>query len=168
MILLIISHGIVQFTFFSILQITHQAGFSEIIKEHDSFKQEQVFKFAREDFDRNFVGIEWKNENEFRKDEAMFDVLKVEEKNDSIYIYCIHDEKESDLYSVLDKFLYQADENSENDETSTLNLFLSQFFSIAPCSDLSLQPPVDNNYYYSFADQLLEGEILLNTPPPQV
>jgi hypothetical protein len=98
----------------------------------------------------------------------MFDILKVKEKNDSVYIYCIHDEKESDLYGVLDKFLYQADENSENDETSTLNIFLSQFFSIAPFSDLSLQPPADNNYYYSFDGQLLEGEILLNTPPPQV
>ena len=98
----------------------------------------------------------------------MFDLVKKEMSNDSIYIYCIHDEYDSKLYSIFNKFIGSIyDDNSDcSDELTAFNIFLSPYYSF-PCSNDNFYSSLDNNYPEKFSSNLLEGVDLVITPPPQ-
>lgn len=169
MIILIISHGIIQFTVFKFFQIKHKAEAVEIISEGVQVSEQIIFKFEKNNFDNRHIKIEWKDDNEFRYENEMFDLIKKEIRNDSVYLYCTYDEDDSKLYSILDKFLGLIfEENPDDpDELKIINVYFNQYYSGSLFTNDNYYPQLDNSYYDNYSPNLLDGEKLVNTPPPQ-
>ena len=109
--------------------------------------------------------MKWINEYEFRFNGQMYDIIDKEEKGDSIYLYCIDDSIESELYSILDKFI--ENDTEDTDEQYGINNFLSHFYLLSEFN-ISFQNHQTNNLYNEILiGNVLEGEYLINTPPPR-
>lgn len=165
MILLVISHGILQFGMFELFQSKHRAEAVHLINKGIPDQHQVIFSFGLSDYENYLAGIEWKNENEFRYKDKMFDIIKTEVNEDSVYLYCYYDSIDTDLFSVLDKLLEGDSENP--DEQKGINNYLSHYYS-CPVLDNFNYPLQSENYYPERGIiDLLEGEYLLHTPPPR-
>ncbi len=169
MVCLVISHGIIQFTIFKFFQVKHRAETSGIISEGVPESEQIIFKFSKSDFNDRGINIEWKDDDEFKYENEMFDVIKKEIRNDTVYLYCMRDESESELYSILDKFLGLIFEENPDDpyELEINNIYFNEDFSGSLFAENNHNPQF-NNYPDNFSRTLLDGESIVITPPPQV
>ncbi len=165
MISMLISHGIIQFCVFELFQVHSRADIaSKIIRGIPSHKQ-VILGFDRQELIGSVTGFRWIDENEFRYQGRMYDIISKEERGDSVYLYCIEDSAESDLYAVLDKII--ENDSEDPDEQKALNNFFSQFYSSQEIYISFLNPQPDSFYQENCVDDLLEGVYLLTTPPPR-
>ena len=104
--------------------------------------------------------------DEIEVNEKMYDIARVEMKNDKVSIYCLHDSSEDNLLSFLDQVLKNAAQDSQQTSSS---LFQFNFLSFV----LPLDYKVENLSVYIFHPftSYLIGEIsfisTLDTPPPR-
>lgn len=165
MIFLLISHGIIQFGLFEVFQAKTKADVAEMIYKGISSFNQVILGFHKNELVKSGIGIHWIDDHEFRYNGRMFDIINKEAKGDSVYLYCIEDSIESDLYSILYKFI--EDDKEDPNEEDGLNNFCSHFYSLSEINILYLYPRTDNFHNEECIRNLLEGEYLLNTPPPR-
>jgi hypothetical protein len=165
MLLLVISHGILQFGMFELFQSKHRAEVYNLISKGVPDEDRVIFSFSISEYGNYITSIEWKDENEFRYKDKMFDIIKTEVKGDSVYLYCLYDSNDTDLFAVLDKLIEEDSENS--DEQIGLDNYLSQNYSCSSLHFYNYPLLSDNNYSEKYIYNLLDGEYLLNTPPPR-
>ncbi len=165
MILLLISHGVIQFGIFELFQAKHKIEISRLINKGIPIHQQVVFRFDKNEYAVYCAGIKWTDTDEFRHNDKMFDIIKIEVSEDSVYLFCLYDSNETELFTILDKII---EEDSQNpDEENGLNNYLSQYYwCSSPDYDSSI-PQADNNYFIGFLNDLLDGECLVLTPPPR-
>lgn len=128
-----------------------------------------LFRFSKDDFVRGLTHVEWIEENEFRSDGNMYDVVKKEVKPDGVYLYCLYDEKESGLFANLDKILKRLiGENSERAKGlyNFANL-LSEFYSKPDETEYNSFLSEKEIYFVNRQSKLLSGEHIPLTPPPR-
>jgi hypothetical protein len=113
--------------------------------------------------------LEWIEENEFRIDGEMYDVVKREVKKDSIYLYCLHDKTESILYSGIVKIFNRLfGDGPGNDGNSTIiNNLLSELYFNTATEFSKFYLEESNRYLPVKTFSLLDGEHFINTPPPR-
>ena len=165
MILLIISHGIVQFGLFEVIQMNHKTVIKKQLNNDIPQDQKVIFKFGKSEYQVASSGIDWKDKDEFRFDGRMYDIISTEETEDSVYIHCILDSNESDLYSILDKLIEDDSENSDHE--NGLNNYFSHFYSYTENQNSFKSFYSDNQYFVFTSAGLLYSEIPVATPPPQ-
>lgn len=126
------------------------------------------FRFDKNEMEKSVNYIEWIEDDEFRINGEMYDVVKKKVSGDTVYLYCLHDEKESVLLSTIEKLLNQL----INDPPKTLNNFnnfinlLSQLYSNPPIQDYIL--PIGDKYFFpSITYNILDGVYFHITPPPR-
>lgn len=166
MLLLIISHGIIQYGMFELIQNNHRTEVENRINKGISRHQQIVFSFDITDYEIQFSHIEWKADDEFRLNGKMYDIIKTETRNDSVYLYCLFDSEESILYSILNKLIEDDSENSDNE--NVMNNYFSHFYSAPVFQDSIKNFHSDNNYFEYMTSSPLEGELMVTTPPPRV
>lgn len=166
MVLLIISHGIIQFGIFGFVQTKHRTAMENQIRNGISDSRQIVFKFSKTDYCDNFSQIDWKYENEFRLNDQMYDITGIQESEDSVYLYCVLDSEESDLYSLLDKLITEDSENTEDE--NGLNSFFSHFYSFTANQNQLENYYSDNQYSDYISGCLPVRELPVITPPPRV
>ena len=165
MILMLISHGVIQFGIFELFQAKNKTEISSLINNGVPVHQQVVFSFEINEYAGYCTGKEWKEADEFRYNDKLFDVIKTEISGDSIYLVCVYDSNETELFCILDKII---DEDSENpDEENGLNNYLSHYYFSAASHDNSQLPQDNNNYLISLQNDPLDGEYLVLTPPPR-
>lgn len=165
MILLIISHGIIQFGLFEVIQMNHKTVINKQLNEGVPRSQQVTFKFEKNEYHEKLSKIDWKDKDEFRLDGSMYDIISTEETADSVYIYCILDSNESDLYTILDKLIEDDSENSDHE--NGLNNYFSHFYSYTENQN-SIKSFYSDNLYFEFTSAgLIYSEIPVATPPPQ-
>jgi hypothetical protein len=165
MILLLISHGIIQFGMFELVQTNLRSESTERINRGIPQHQQVIFRFGVEDYRDKSSQINWKDKDEFRLDGKMYDIIKKETSGDSVYLYCIIDREESDLYSILDKLIEDDSENS--DKENRINNYFSHFYSYSPQNNFHKIYQSENRYFGRIVISLLEGDLSLGTPPPR-
>jgi len=169
MLLLIVFHGVFQLFIFKIFQAKYREEVLEIIKDGVLEDKLTFFAFSKDDLKNGTTLAQWMEEDEFRFNDEMYDVVKEEIHGDSVYFYCIHDENESRLYAVLDKYFQQLLEEDPDKvrDLNTLNSSLSRFYS-KPIDIENNSALVSNtDYSAELIPDLLDGEHFLVIPPPR-
>jgi hypothetical protein len=161
LLLLVISHGVIQFGMFELFRADYRAEAARLIGAGVPGHNRIVFSFNKEEFSR----VEWKDDEEFRFEGKLFDVIQKEVKGDSVLLYCLYDEDDTILYSVLDSLI--EDDKDVPEETDGFGISLSQFYF---CEDFNLNidsPGCDDKIFISCEMNPLAGELQITTPPPR-
>ncbi len=169
MLILIVSHGTIQLFILKVFQAQHRKEITQSIDKGNIKEELILFKFNKDEFEKGINYIEWAEEGEFIIDGEMYDVVKSEVKADSIYLYCLHDNEESILYStvmeIFNKLIGDEAANSGN-LTSINNLFSEFYFSKA--HELNKLYLEESSCYLPVKSfDLLDGETFTDTPPPR-
>ncbi len=165
MLLLVVSHGIIQFGMFEFFRADYRAEAAKLIGEGVLEKRQIVFCFNMKEYKNLDTKIEWKDDREFRFEEKLYDIIRTEIRGDSVYVYCFYDEDDTMLYSVLDNLIEK--DNDEPEETNGYGSFLNLYYYCADFDNSLKSPGADDNIYISPAVHLLDGEYLQVTPPPR-
>ena len=169
LLILIISHGVIQFAFFKIFQAKYRAEIVEIMLSDLSETDLISFKFKKSDLNSGSVEIQWIEVDELRYKNIMYDVVKKENRGEFIFLYCIQDENESKLYSYFDKYFKKLiDEDSEKEEDlesicNSFNLFYSKPLDI----NYNSSGFTEEDYFSNLFFNVLDGIHPLITPPPR-
>lgn len=123
--------------------------------------QLEVFKFSEKAF--HAAQIE---ERELQMDGKMYDIARIEKKNNTVHVYCLRDHAEENLLGFLDTMLKRLDDDSSQLPTAVFGFTLLQFipseFNFQPSarSCISILNTLYTNIYH-FTD------IEFETPPPR-
>jgi hypothetical protein len=115
------------------------------------------------------IRIQWIEDDEFRYQNKMYDVVSKETYADYVKFYCIEDEKESLLYSYFDKYfqkLINEDPGKEEDLEGFSNS-LSQFYSKPVVFECYPREYLKDKYSSVYFYNLLDGVQFSFTPPPR-
>lgn len=164
-VLLIVSHGILQFGVFELFQKNLRSEIVNQIKRGVPQRQQVILHFGIEDYRNTSSKIDWKDDNEFRLDGKMYDIVKTEFTEDSVFVYCIIDTEETDLYSILDKLIEDDSENS--DKENRFNNYFSHYYFYSNQNSFTDIFQSENLCFDRIVSSLLEGNLLLTTPPPR-
>ena len=169
MLFLLVSHGVVQFVIFKIFQAKYRSDIVEMMINDITETDLVLLKFEITHFNASLHNIHWIKDDEFRFENKMYDIIKKEIKSDFVNLYCIYDENETELYSILTKYSQKliANDPDKGDELNGLNMSLSQYYSKPTEIDYQQYISVDEKYLAPFYPDPLEGEYFSSTPPPQ-
>lgn len=169
MLLLIVSHNVFQLFVFKIFQAKYRDEIIGIIDEGISEDELTLFTFSKDDLKNGTAKIQWMEENEFRFNDEMYDVVAKEINDDSVYYYCIYDENESRLYTVFDEYFQKMleDDPDKLRDLNILNNSLSEFYSKPFVHENKPSFYEKGKYYTDVNNILLEGEHFLVIPPPR-
>ncbi len=87
-------------------------------------------------------GFQWIEENEFRYNKQMYDIVESEERGDTTYYYCIQDDRETALYKELakrTKSKMNHDPTSQQQREHLTKLLTHLYFAAKPLQP-SFQP----------------------------
>lgn len=126
-----------------------------------------IFKIDRELFGRSSVEYTFFDENEFKYQGKMFDVIKKLMVGDTLFIYCIRDKEEENIVSTI----ITENENRENIPQKSIALRVSLknmlLEGLTTSSNYQICIPTSNRFpaYIAFLPNHFFPEIL--TPPPR-
>jgi hypothetical protein len=107
-----------------------------------------------------------RGDDEIEVNEKMYDIARVETKNDQVIVYCLHDRSEDNLLVLLDEVLKNSTQDSQQSSSSLFQFSLLNF--ILPIH-LTFERP--SSYNLCHQTNYLIGDtsfvIFLNTPPPR-
>jgi hypothetical protein len=169
MLFLLVSHGMVQFVIFKIFQAKYRSEIIEMIINDITETDLVILKFDINQFNVSRNNIYWTEEDEFRFGNKMYDLIKKEITSDSVNLYCIYDENETELYSILTKYSQKliANDPDTEEDLKELNMSLSQYYSKPVGIDYRRYISPDAKNFASFNQNLLDGEYFPCTPPPR-
>lgn len=170
MLFLLILHGSLHLFVLKIFQTQHKEQVYELISSRSYQEDIVLFKFNKYEFDKGLNYIEWTEENEFRIEGEMYDIVRKEITEDTVYLYCFYDREESNLYNSIIKVLNNL---IENDRATTSNVtsiitLLSEFYSNTNEAANDSWLNLNRMYFPAIAFNTLDGEHYLNTPPPRL
>ena len=79
----------------------------------------ELLVFNKEDFLGQKINFRWIHSREFKYNGDMYDVVKKEENDKQLFLYCINDTKEKKLEEEFEKRVHQN--SSENKQRPTVN-----------------------------------------------
>ncbi len=123
---LVVTHGIIQFGMFEFFRADFRAEAARLIGEGVPENGQVVFSFETAEFENRTSKFEWKNDEEFRFEGKLYDVIRTEARGDSVFIFCLYDEADTKLYSVLDNII--EDDKDDPEETEGTGVFLSHYY----------------------------------------
>ncbi|MFD2244619.1 hypothetical protein [Pontibacter ruber] len=114
--------------------------------------------------------LDWKREGkEFLYKGSMYDVVKTETKDDTVFYYCITDVEETQLFAMLDQLVKEhlAHSKKHNSAKKLLKSFYKKFYDnkyvvriTVPVVNYSFLPPVDESLQSLALD--------IASPPPRL
>jgi hypothetical protein len=156
----LIGHHII----FHIQQLGIKAEMKKMVRSTLSREEEQVFSFSVND--KTIAKPEWENENEFRLDGKMYDVIEKKIENGEMVIRCVSDDKETDLIKRYEKINSDAGNSSKSKTALLIKLISTPYVTL-----LNSELPVNNNQPSQKPSLVLHiiskdrSDVL--TPPPQ-
>lgn len=112
--------------------------------------------------------MQWYDRHEFRYHGEMYDVVRVAQQADTTLLYCLADEKESELLAKRDVFEKQQAQPSHRPRKQQRNLqrFLSTFYSVINATPrLHFVTETAQSHLYLF--RLKTWTSAPSTPPPK-
>jgi hypothetical protein len=169
MLILFVSHGLLQFTLYKIMQAKYRSDMLEQIYRGIPDSYLTILKFAKSNIRMDSDNLQWTEDDEFRYENLMYDLIKTKVVGDTVYLYCIMDEDETRLNAYFEKYLQHSTKKDLDQlkDISSVNIFLSQLYSNSLNSDFDNHLHLTNQNYYYLTLSTLDGENLLQTPPPR-
>ena len=169
MLFLIISHGTVQLFILKVFQTQHRKNIQQSI-DSGMFEDDLIlFKFNKDEFEKGLSHIEWIEDDEFRIDEGLYDIVEKNVTDDFVYLYCYDDKKESILYLGLFKIFNRlfGDETNNVRNLTMVNSLLSDYY-FCDANELNKYYLQESSRYLTIKTfKLLNGEHFIDTPPPR-
>lgn len=123
-------------------------------------EQLQVLKLSRTEYLSSRVG-----ENEVRVNHKMYDIARKSTASDSVTIYCIHDEDEDGLLSLLERVIASPLKKTESIPQGVTQ-FLSLIFLVPESENritsAGCDTPPTSRYFFSSITTITEND----SPPP--
>ena len=129
-------------------------------------QDQEIFCFSLND-KAAISKLEWEDDQEFRLDGKMYDVIEKKIEDGKLIIRCISDEKETELVKKFEQINTEKESNTKG-RTALLIKLIGNAYIVATVSDL----PVENSaliqrpYFNSNIITPLRSDVL--TPPPQL
>lgn len=127
-----------------------------------------ILVFSKDDLSAGTPGFKRIDEKEFRYNGRMYDIVKEEMKNDSVYFYCIFDEKENLLISAFTLLIekkHETDSSGRIASAAVFNFLADNNFTIQKIP----QPEVCKTRLSFLSDNLFLNFFPdIPTPPPQL
>ena len=164
----ILLHSQLYILIYKSFEIKYKKEVKQIIKAGIPQEQLIMFAFHKSIYYKEISNFKWTKKNEFRYKSEMYDIIKTENRNDSVYFYCFHDLKESDLFKNLDFAVYNYLQRnpSKNKEMFSLLTSFNQFYFTEFNNYLNQTKPYKDIIYTFVSNITLEGFILPSNPPP--
>lgn len=164
----ILLHSQLYILIYKSFEIKYKKEVKQIIKAGIPQEQLIMLAFHKNIYYKEINNFKWTKKNEFRYKSEMYDIIKTENRNDSVYFYCFHDLKESDLFKNLDFAVYNYLQRnpSKNKEMFSLLTSFNQFYFTEFNNYLNETKPYKDIIYTFVSNITLEGFILPSNPPP--
>ena len=122
--------------------------------------------FNKEDIEGNKIDFTWIHSREFRYNDEMYDVVKKEEDDKQIFLYCIHDEKEKRLEEEFEKRVHK---NSTEDKQlpTTHNHFNISLSEPAQSQESGNDIVYESVLRFSRTDFYKSPHLDIPSPPPR-
>ena len=169
LLILIVSHGILQFMLYKVMQVKYRLDMVEQISHGIPDSYLTILKFGKSNYKMSSGNIKWIEDDEFRYQNLMYDVVKTKTVGDSIYLYCIMDENESQLYSCFEKYIHNLveEEPDKLKDLLSIDIFFSQFYSNSLNSNFENHLHLTKQNYNLLTLAILSVDKFLTTPPPR-
>jgi len=144
---------------------SHKSETFKKIEKYEASKKKTVLYISW----KNSAKIEMLNSKEIKYGGKMYDIIKMENKNDGIYYYCYDDEKEDKIINWFSNF-FNLKANKDNQSKSpaaeyALNNLLKYFINSQKFhNDIPISYTA---YTVKEIDLYLQPSIKIVTPPPQ-
>lgn len=167
--LIIIYNSIGSFIAFKVIELGIKQDVKKTIKQGLPIQQYTLIKLTEKDIDNKVGDFKFYNDDaEFRYYDCMFDVVSKKIINDTIYFYCLNDEKEDILFEQLDVLVKNNIES--NLPFKKQNEVVSQLIikGIFPENTNELSIISDNIFKFRLLDESLKVVYFdILTPPPK-
>lgn len=139
------------------------------IKAGVSQEKLHYFKFSNKEYEK----LHWKRpEIEFRIGKNMYDVVRSEKRDDSVFLFCVNDVEESILFAKLDERLNERMNNSANTKDSPIrkvnNMLKLVFFANKSALCLGVSSKQDSAGYPDIENMYSDPLIEKFSPPPNM
>ena len=149
---------------------SHKRDVRNFLTQNISMESIELIKLSISqtlDASENFKRIE---NDEFILDRKLYDIFKEEIKSDTVYFYCLHDDKEEALFSKLGNYFHNNRINSQipgiNDLSQLINVLVT-FYPSKNFGDHPFENP-KNCYFTSQLSRYLSIVLDSNFPPPRM
>jgi hypothetical protein len=121
--------------------------------------------FNKKDITENKIDFKWIHSREFKYNGEMYDVVKKEENDKQLFLYCINDKKEEKLEEEFAKKVEDSSANTKYRQLSNhFNILLSEpIFK----DKLSFGPVYDFSFYNKLPDCYNSINLDIPSPPPR-
>lgn len=126
-----------------------------------------LFVYSKKEFEQ----FDWvRKDLEFELNNEMFDIVRSENKDDTVLLYCVNDKEETLLFAQLDEMIRKKMEQ-ESSSSQNSSRKLVKFFKFFNC----ILPQFENKYQSEEADQNTFSELIshylspyikVSSPPP--
>lgn len=166
---LLLFHAELPIVIFKSFEYKYKKEFKHIIKLGIPEKDLVRFRFDVSVIKNGATDFKWIKKNEFRYKDEMYDIVKTEYGGDSVYYKCIHDFKESKLFSNFDKYLIDLLKSDSGKKSEFLSLFnyLNIFYLPAKPISINDKPVINSERILAVHSKLSEGYFNILIPPPK-
>lgn len=155
---------------YHLLYMYHQQALKSemkaFLKEHHSTRFGSKLVFELQAGKIQNTHFSWEEENEeFRYQNELYDVVSFEKTNNKIEIICIKDNDENQLENQLNEIRKLSKPNSTKTTHTTFKFFSVFYLQKSQSVDLGLVK--NNRVAHRFSSQLLDAYFDIQAPPPR-
>lgn len=104
------------------------------------------------------------DDHEIKVHDRMYDIARVEQKGNKVLVYCLHDEDEDSLLTLLDSILKNAGKDKRSVPASSWNLAA---FQLPETVTLHCVLPADRSVTTAYLFMVSEPSLTIFSPPPR-
>jgi hypothetical protein len=125
-----------------------------------------VFHFDLKDGEIQASNFEWEEAGkEFKYNNSMYDVVKMEEQNHQMVVYCYNDGGENKLEKHLDE-IHQKQNNPKASSTAAFQKLISLSFESVKHQNLYLLPSKLGFKFKGYEEAIIFNTAEITVPPP--
>jgi hypothetical protein len=139
------------------------------MKKVENYSGEEMIELLilnKEDIVGNKIDFKWIHSREFRYNGEMYDIVKNEESDNRLFLYCIHDKEEKKLNEEFAKKIQDNSTNTKHRQLSShLNILLSE---PVQAEKLSFALMIDYRFNNARSDFYNSVQLDIPSPPPRI
>ncbi|MDP1745134.1 MAG: hypothetical protein Q8L90_06135 [Bacteroidota bacterium] len=125
------------------------------------------FVYSKKEYEQ----LDWVRKNiEFRLNNEMFDIVRSENKDDTVLLYCVNDKEETLLFAQLDEMIRKKMEQESNSSQNSSGKFVKFFkffnFILPQIENKWLSEEAAQNTFSELIPHYLSPYIKVSSPPP--
>jgi hypothetical protein len=126
----------------------------------------ELLIFNKEDIEKNKIDFRWIHSREFKYNGDMYDIVKKEEKEGKLFLYCINDSQEEKLDKEFNKKVEETTTNKKQkpNDSNPFKYIVSEPVCYLTFSRMNVTHSTHESYDNGIFNKII-GDVL--TPPPE-